>query len=257
MASTVQTEPRRLTADQVAQYHRDGYLIVQGLYTGEQMLAWKQLLQDVLQAEAKAAGHDKWNMAFTSGVRVWNTQQMHPTLREAMRDEHVTPILQQIIGPDVEFLSGKAVFKNATTDFASPWHQDWFYWEGATKTSVWIALDDATPENGCLMFIAGTHKKVFPKTVFNGNAFVNRVDDKHLEGLPRATIEVKRGDAVFFHDLAMHSSHPNTAKKDRWSFISTYRNAGVKDEGAADGVNELWKKPLLLCGRSVNGGERQ
>ena len=74
-----------------------------------------------------------------------------------MKDVCVVSILNRIIGPNVEFLSVKSVYKNKFTRFGSPWHQDWYYWKGANKISVWIALDDATPENGCLKMIAGSH----------------------------------------------------------------------------------------------------
>ena len=50
------------------------------------------------------------------------------------------------------------VFKNEAMTFASPWHQDWSYWYGAHKLSIWVALDDATVENGCLKLFPGSHK---------------------------------------------------------------------------------------------------
>ena len=210
-----------LTTDQLAQFNRDGFVVVKSLYTREQMAQWKRIMTELIAAEP----------ANKSGVRVWMEDKIHPTLREAMKDDKVTPILRQIIGPKVEFLSAKAVFKNAGTSFASPWHQDWFYWEGARKHSIWIALDNATVANGCLKFVPGTHHKVFQKSNINdGNAFVHRVTDEDLKGLREVTVEANIGDAVFFSDLAVHSSHPNVAGTDRWSLISTYRDASVKDE---------------------------
>lgn len=235
-----------LTPEQLQAWHRDGYIAVQGLYDGATMLQWKQILRDVMDEDRRAAGLDE-NAYVTSGVRVWMCDALHPVLREAMRDDKVTPILKQIIGPDVEFLSAKAVFKDARVDMPSPWHQDWFYWEGATKMSIWIALDDASVDNGCLKFVPGTQHKVFEKSVVNENAFVNRITDDQLASWPQNTLEVKRGDAVFFHDLAVHSSHPNTAKRDRWSLISTYRSGAVKDEAT------VWPRAMTVCGKSVNG----
>jgi hypothetical protein len=237
---------RALPQVDVAAYQRDGFVVVKGLYSGEEMLAWKKLMGEVLDAEKRAAKKDEWDIT-DSGVRVWMSDLIHPTLREAMRDDHVVPILNQIIGPDVEFLSAKAVFKNAKTAFPSPWHQDWFYWEGANKVSIWIALDDATPANGCLKFVPGAHRKVFNKTTASENAFTFRITERDLEGWPVATIEVRRGDAVFFHDLAVHSSYPNTAGTDRWSLISTYRDASVLDSAT------VWKTAMIVSGRSVNG----
>jgi hypothetical protein len=243
-----------LSPAQLEQYDRDGYLVVRGLYSDAQMVEWKRILREVFVADAAAKGLDHWSKVVPNGIAVWTPWAMHPAMRASMQDAHVTPILRQLIGPHIEFLGGKAVFKASST-IPTPWHQDAFYWEGTTKTSVWIALDDATPDNGCLIYIPGSHKRVFPKTVHAGKNFINRVDEQHLAGLPRETLAVKRGDAVFFHDRAMHASHPNTTGKDRWSFISTYRDASVVDDPMPI-PKEAWKKPMLVCGASVNGGVR-
>ena len=251
MAATATAPRRSLSPAEVANFQRDGFIVVPHLYSPEQMLEWKRLIQGVLDEEKKQQG-DAWNLT-ASGVRVWNVPAIHPTLLAAMKDDHVTPILQQVIGPNVEFLSAKAVFKNDTTSFASPWHHDWFYWEGTNKVSIWIAMDDATPDNGCLKMIPGSHKKDFPKTSHDGNAFVNRIDEKELAGLPISTLAIERGGAVFFHDRTVHSSYPNTVKKDRWSLISTYRDASLRDE-CQQGLQDYWKQPMVVSGRSVNGG---
>jgi ectoine hydroxylase-related dioxygenase (phytanoyl-CoA dioxygenase family) len=232
-----------LTSDQLQAYHRDGYLLVPDLYSSEEMLEWKSHIKDLLLAEKFSAKH---------GVRVWMNEQLPDYFRPKMADPKVAAILEQIIGPfegaqgrsAVDFLSVKTVFKNSATTFSSPWHQDRFYWGGIEKISIWIALDDATPENGCLKFIPGTHHKELPKKVVSvEEGFDNRIDDSVLEGLPVETIPVARGGAVFFSDLAVHSSHPNTAGTDRWSMISTYRSGTVKDDSA------IWKTSMPVSGR--------
>ena len=57
-----------------------------------------------------------------------------------------------------------------------------------------------------------------------------RIGNEEIAGLPETTLAVNRGDAVFFHDQTLHSSWPNTTGADRWSFISTYRDASVRDD---------------------------
>jgi ectoine hydroxylase-related dioxygenase (phytanoyl-CoA dioxygenase family) len=163
-----------------------------------------------------------------------------------MIEPNIVAMLNQIIGPDLEFLSAKAVFKSAAVKFGSPWHQDWFYWGGPTKLSVWIALDDATPDNGCLIFAQGTHHAVLPKYRDEANAFSERVTAETLAPFKKVDLAVKRGDAVIFHDLAAHSSHPNPSGKDRWSFISTYRSGAIADS------SKVWEKALSVTGKSVN-----
>ncbi len=213
---------RVLTPDEVAAYHRDGFLIVRGLYSGQQMLDWKAVMKTCLTGPFMQIG-----------ICVWMSDAIHPTLRDAMADNHIVPILRQLIGDPLAFLSAKAVFKDTGTRFGTPWHQDWYYWFGSPKTSVWIALDDATPDNGCLKLVPGSHKMSFRNIKDEGEGLVNRIDEKQIQGLPIVDGKVNRGDVVFFTDRTVHASHPNTAGADRWSLISTYRRADVPDDSTA------------------------
>lgn len=230
------TQPPVTDADAQA-FHRDGYLIVRGLYTDETMLAWKAALQAALK---------EMNFDHPSGVHVWMGRQLPQPALAGMADDRVLPVLRRLIGQDIEYLSAKAVFKDGKTKFGSPWHQDWFYWGGASKLSVWIALDHASVDNGCLTFIPGTHQRVYKKTSVKDFGFGERIDPQELAGLPVISGECRRGDAIFFHDLLVHGSHPNTVGGDRWSVISTYRNAAVPDD------SPTWKSSWLVSGKSVN-----
>ena len=225
-------------------FNRDGFLIAKGLYTPEEMLDWKARIVGILEA----GGNISTDPAST-GVHVFMPETLDPFFRDRMKDDCVASILNRIIGPNVEFLSVKSVYKNKFTRFGSPWHQDWYYWKGANKISVWIALDDATPENGCLKMIAGSHFNRFKvKQVRGENGFGWRIGNEEIVGLPETTLAVNRGDAVFFHDQTLHSSYPNTTGADRWSFISTYRDGSVRDESA------VWNHPMVVTGESVNAG---
>jgi ectoine hydroxylase-related dioxygenase (phytanoyl-CoA dioxygenase family) len=229
-----------LTAAQVAQYDTEGYVVVDNLIDAATAREWKEILKTRLTAEGK--------IGEPSGVRVWMADAMDDFTRDQVTSAKIAAILQQLIGPNVEFLSVKAVFKNATTTFNSPWHQDWFYWQGAPKLSIWLALDDATPENGCLRLVPGSHREHFtPRNIDDGHGFGLRIADEDLAGRPEVTVPVARGSAVIFHDLALHSSCPNLNGQDRWSAIATYRDAGVRD------ASTVWKGGLVMSGASGNG----
>jgi phytanoyl-CoA hydroxylase len=227
------------TPEEVEQYHRDGYVVARGLIPSEVALQWKTVLKERLMTDG--------SIDEPSGVRVWMAEAMDPLTREHVCAARLVAGLRQLIGPDVEFLSVKAVFKNAQTTFPSPWHQDWFYWQGANKISVWIALDDADPENGCLQMIPGSHQKVAEKReVKDGVGFAYRLTEEMVAGMPVETLPVKRGDAVFFHDLTLHASCPNSSGRERWTAIATYRSGAHKD------TSSVWQTALVLSGSSVN-----
>ena len=214
-------------------FERDGFVIVPNLYTHEEVKALKEEIRRIvteLKGEADQAGEDP-ELLLRSGVYV-GLAGRSPVFREAVRDPRLLDILEATMGPDIEFISDKVVFKNAATDYASPWHQDWPYWGGCHKVSVWVALDDATPENGTLRVIPGSHKKALEHhDPADGLAFSNRVHASDIDESTAITATVEAGGAVFFHDLAVHGSHASTTRQDRWVWIPTYRDAV---EGAGD-----------------------
>ena len=227
------------TKQQVQEYHDKGYVVAQNLFPKEAATEWKAIIKERLINE----GH----IDEPSGVRVWWPEAMDAYTEQQLQTPEMVAALQQLIGPDVEFLSVKVVFKNAKTTFHSPWHQDWFYWQGTPKISAWIALDDATEENGCLRLVPGSHRNVFEKQdIDDGKGFNYRIAEELVDDLSVETAPVKQGDAIFFHDLVLHGSCPNIAGTGRWCTIATYRDASQKDSST------VWDAPMVLSGESVN-----
>jgi ectoine hydroxylase-related dioxygenase (phytanoyl-CoA dioxygenase family) len=205
--------------DLKSEFAENGFAYVKGMFTVDEVAGFKQETLRLLETHKAHAGVFV-GLAANSEV-----------FRNLARDPRLVDALEPILGPNIEFLSDKVVFKSAATDFGSPWHQDWPYWEGAHKLSVWIALDPATPENGCLKMLPGSHKQLAahdgaaPQSEgFNHRLRPDTVDESRAVILP-----CMPGDAVLFHDLTLHSSFPNTSGRDRWSVISTYRSASEPD----------------------------
>jgi ectoine hydroxylase-related dioxygenase (phytanoyl-CoA dioxygenase family) len=73
----------------------------------------------------------------------------------------ILDMVEQLIGPDIALWNSSLFAKPARIGTRTPWHQDGEYWpiRPLATCSVWIALDDATTDNGCLRFLPGTHRK--------------------------------------------------------------------------------------------------
>jgi ectoine hydroxylase-related dioxygenase (phytanoyl-CoA dioxygenase family) len=211
-------------------FERDGYYVAENLFSPTEVQNAKEEVRRVL-AEVKAE-QEKAGQARGVDNGVYVGLSIRSALFRALNAEaRVLDIWQEIFGPNIEFWSDKIVYKSASVDFGSPWHQDWQYWKGANKYSVWIALDDATPENGCLKFIPGSHKSVKDHGGKDeeGVGFTNRMRREDVDENKAVVVPAARGSAVFFHDLTLHSSFPNKSGKDRWALISTYRDASKDD----------------------------
>ena len=140
-------------------------------------------------------------------------------------------ILTAIIGPNVKCMQSM-LFIKASGKPGQAWHQDEFYipTRDRSLTGGWLALDDATTQNGCLWVIPGSHKLgiLWPQEEHNDRRFdctgeaVNfpYTDD---DSIP---VEVKAGSMVFFNGYLLHRSLPNTAPSGyRRALVNHYMSA--------------------------------
>ena len=122
------------------------------------------------------------------------------------------------------------------------WHQDEYYIPTRDKSlvGVWIAIDDATVENGCLQYIPGSHRwGLLPKPVIAGDLhgireFLNDEQQKQFDNAQYAP--VKAGEAIFHHSLTLHGSGENKSAQPRRAFVIN---------AFADGVISDSDEPLL------------
>jgi ectoine hydroxylase-related dioxygenase (phytanoyl-CoA dioxygenase family) len=233
------------------QLEADGYLIIPNLFSLDEVKQLKAEIRRIIaevKGEADEAGIDPETM-MRSGVYVGLAARSE-IFKRAVADPRLIDVLETAMGPNIEFLSDKVVFKDASTDFGSPWHQDWPYWGGTHKWSVWVALDDATPENGTLRVIPGSHKLAMDHyDPGDGIAFSNRIREDQVDESTAVSASVEAGGAVFFHDLTIHGSHDCTVKQDRWIWIPTYRVAG------ADDPDYSWSVAAYVVRGSADNGQ--
>jgi phytanoyl-CoA hydroxylase len=228
----------QLTNEQRTAWEQDGFLVIEDLFPRDEiprMIAEVEGVLAEVREEARGAGRTP-EQILASGVYV-GLSVKRAFFREVARDPRLLDVLEGLIGPQIGFLSDKVVFKDRAVDYESPWHQDWAYWGGSHKISVWIALDEATPENGCLQILPGSHRAAVEHDQALGvPGFGNRLDptERGLDMSCAATIPARPGTAIFFHDLTLHASLPNRSGKDRRALIITYRDLSQPDKEYAD-----------------------
>jgi hypothetical protein len=216
-----------LTNEHVAAYHRDGYLPVPGLFRREEVAAMIAAVEEgdrvagSTWASTDAGGKSsRLALWFDLGDDIWAAASTCP---------RVVNNIRILMGEEIAFFHGKVMLKEAHTGGAWEWHQDYGYWYDQGYAfprlmSVFIALDPATRENGCLQVLRGSHRlgrlnhtRVGKQT----GADPDRIGA--IETLfERVHCVMEPGDALFFHCNTLHSSAPNESDHDRRSFIMCY-----------------------------------
>jgi phytanoyl-CoA hydroxylase len=204
-------------------FSRDGYLVLNDFFNNELMLDLKNEIQRIFNSEENMQCRIEvdQNKLKEQGVFI-GVARINPIFKELVYEERLLTLLKELLENEVHFTDDKVVFKDANTDFGSPWHQDWYYWKGSHKVSVWIALDDVNEENGSLMVIPGSHKEQYNHEDLREDGFSKSVLPEYIKSEQVVSLPVTRGSIILLNDLTLHASHPNTSGKDRWAFIPTY-----------------------------------
>jgi len=219
-----------LTDEQVRAYHEDGYTLAKGFFTGEEI--------DLLARTAKEDNElDKRSFGRADGeggvvrLSLWN----HPgdgIYGLFARSERMVRSAEKLLGGEVYHYHSKMILKDPKVGGAWAWHQDYGYWyqNGVLfpwLTSVFIAVDPARRENGCLQVLKGSHHCGRINHVLTGEQA--GADREHVEELLKRLeliyVEMDPGDALFFHSNTLHRSDQNKSDNSRWSMICCYNAA--------------------------------
>ncbi|CAN5656433.1 hypothetical protein BH10CHL1_BH10CHL1_26560 [soil metagenome] len=242
----------RVKVDQYKRYWQDGYLVVRNLVLPEDVATLQTFSMDVLHGRVDVPGVAAPTTTELQELykRFTRIHMLHRQLAPAERYllyPRVLDVLEALIGPDVLALQ-TMLFLNPPGLGGQGWHQDAYYITTYPETliGVWIALDHADEENGCLYVTPGSHAEpIYPTqdrdhlyaeesfedlgTVQNVSSLdeeantLSRVARTYPDPLPCI---VEPGDVVFFHSHLLHRSFPNrTADRMRRAFVSHYCNA--------------------------------
>ena len=150
---------------------------------------------------------------------------------DALAHPAIVETLTACVSPNVKAMQSM-LFIKASGKPGQAWHQDEDYIPTRDRSLVgaWIALDDATIENGCLWIIPGSHK---PGVLWDQHWHSDRRFDCSLESQnfpygdeDAVAVEVRAGTIVFFNGYTLHRSLPNVAKSGyRRALVNHYMSA--------------------------------
>ena len=253
----------KLRQEQINFFHENGYLSGIRILSDEQVEALRKELARLFDAQPEDRelfyeynsneSTDPDHVLFHA-LGAWRvTAGFHDLLWQPA----FTVPASQLLGGAVRFWHDQLFCKPAHHGGVVAWHQDYSYWtrtQPLAHLTCWIGLDDSTRENGCLQYIAGSHRwPDLPITGLAGDMMaidaVLNEEQRHEFQRPVA-IELKKGEASFHHPRLVHGSFANHSEHSRRATVINVMKDGVR---SASNESLLQGIPVIPAGEKVQG----
>jgi len=229
------------TAD-IEQFHEQGYLVVHNAFTAKEVEAGLDGLLYLLSGqhptftgvmyEKKSQGIDVAQLSVEDRqdhVRKFMWFVNYEDRLKAMAEHPaLISLVTRLVGESPALFQDMALIKPPRIGREKPWHQDHAYFDVPLATpvvGVWIALDKATTENGCMIIQPGSHRQG-PVVHFNRRDW--QICDTHERVQGPLAVPLKPGGALFFHSLIHHGTPTNNSPKRRRAVQFHYAPASLQ-----------------------------
>jgi non-heme Fe2+,alpha-ketoglutarate-dependent halogenase len=231
--------PMTLSSAQVEGYARDGFVSPVPALTREQAAHYREKLAAFERAVGGPLTSDATDARYRSRTHVllaWvHGLVRHPAILDAV---------EQLIGPDILVYTSTWFIKEPESPAIAAWHQDATYFglRPYEHVTAWLALTDATAENGCMEFLPGSYRRgQLPHRAGVVAASVNRAGQAvsiDVDDAPAVHAPLRAGEFSLHHTLCLHRSQPNRSAGRRIGLAVSYvptrvQHLGVKHKTPA------------------------
>lgn len=231
------------------QYERDGYVLFP-----------KVLDDDLIQ---EASDHIAWLSARNPDLRpemLGHVLMTHdPFWVRLVKDDRLLDIVEPFIGPNIALFASHYICKPPFDGQPVLWHQDGSYWplDPMEVITIWLAVDESTPENGCMRVIPGTQtldlQKLQDRTDIP-NVLNSETPPEFVDESKAVDCILERGGVSIHHPNIIHGSEANLSPKRRAGLTIRYIPATTRilPQGFLTPEGR-WPSAFLLRGEAVPG----
>ena len=251
-----------LKSSQVAFYQREGYLLPpHPIFADADFRALKRVCEELIAEYSKR------------GLRPEGMNWLHfyyPELMRWLLHPALLDVLESIIGPDILLYSTHLFCKPPGDGARVPWHDDSNYWQNQWDpmevVGVWLAIDDADLENGCMQVIPRTHRErkgaygeLRDRPPGERNFFAEELPPGSFDDSAAVPCILPAGFASLHHNMLIHGSGANTSTRRRCGYAMRYISAAARfnPERCAERVDPERKSQIYQIyqarGRNIAG----
>ena len=223
-----------LTQKQVDSYHDDGYLALDALTTSDEVVRLRAIYDRLFEERAGREVGDQLDLAGVGDgtgeaklPQIVEPIKYAPELAEGYYRVNAFAIARQLLGPATEYSGEHAIFKPAFIGPETPWHQDEAYWDASfdhNSLSIWIPLQPATLENGCMWFVPKSHRAgVLPHHTIDHDPRIHGLEVDEVDKVSAASCPIPAGGCTIHSSRTLHYAGPNRSDAPRRAYILVYR----------------------------------
>ena len=237
------SDPKKLTAEQVQQYNELGYVFPLDVFSPEEAEANRAYFNELME-KASAAGLDSYS------INGWhNTCE---GIYDLLVDKRILDYVEDLLGENLVARMSHFFCKIPGDKKQVSWHQDASYWLlTPTKTvTVWLAIDDVDEENGPMEVMPGSHLQgqiPFDYSLPEENNVLRQSVHNVEEFRKPIPFTLKAGQISIHSDMLLHGSKPNISDKRRCGLTLRYMPPDVRTRDAN-------QAPAVICRGSDPSG---
>jgi ectoine hydroxylase-related dioxygenase (phytanoyl-CoA dioxygenase family) len=240
-------ETGRLSGQQLRDYARDGFVVIRGLFTAEEMLELQResdrLLTDRKDLINPRNVRCRYMKHYATGEPLFEVfdpvNDISPVCERFTLDARLLGIMETLYGESALLFKEKLIFKPAGA-LGYNLHQDIpRYWKGfpASFVTVLIPIDQTNRQNGCTEVFSGYHADFL-----SDNPEVYMLPDDTVDPARRTCLELEPGDIAIFHGLTPHRSDANQSNSMRRTLYVSYNKASDGGDQRAAHYAEFGEK---------------
>jgi ectoine hydroxylase-related dioxygenase (phytanoyl-CoA dioxygenase family) len=236
-----------LTPQQIERFRSDGFLQLEAITDAEEIERLAGIYDELFDGRRAVAAGDRLELAGDAEKpvlpQIVNPERYAPELLETVAHANATAIALQLLGDSSASAGMHAIRKPPHHGAATPWHQDEAYWDPAREhnaISIWMPLQPATLENGCMQFVRGSqHDEVRPHRLISEDAHGLVVDGGVDEELVVAC-PIPAGGATIHNGRTLHYTGPNATDGPRRALIMAFQTPTAE---RAEPRDFYWQRP--------------
>lgn len=229
----------QLSDEQIARFKEQGFLTLPSVSPVDEVAALRRVFERLFQNRAGRAegaqfdmvGHDEDDAA-PKLAQILKPTSFAPELLRTQARANALAIARQLLGPSATEIADHAILKPAGYGAATPWHQDEAFRDSRyayEQMSIWIPLQEASPENGCMQYVPGTHRA----PVLDHHS---PQDDPRVHALecvggfdPATAVlcPLPPGGAAIHHGRTLHYAGPNQSEVSRYAYVMIFEKPPV------------------------------